>query len=422
MPIHIHRNDEPGRSDLWPEIEPSLLEDGRPALPSFPLDVLPQPWRDWVSDTAHGADAPDDYVAQAVLAAVAGLCGAGVTAQVTPSWSEPLVLWQALIGASSTGKTPALEAIRRPFAIVEQMLRRDGGAADAVAACPPSVLLWRDESMPWLAGLGRKKNDDSARSQLLDAWSAGNKLPVSVIGSLHPERLADSLEGTGDGMAARFLYAWPEPPPYRSLLDGKPPHEDEAVNMLHRIAGAVGTADHPLVLAFDEAALKAFDHFLARLHGEVRRAEGLEAGWLGKGRGTVARLAGVLALLDWSRRAGTDRPPRIISRDHLQAASRLWEGYFRPHARAVFDRGAPIDRDRQARRVIHWIEARGVTEVSREDVRRGALCQSVTAHDADQVIFRLECAGILRATSHEPSGPAARRGAGRSIRRYVRKR
>ena len=121
MAIYIHRDDEPDGSELWPEIEPSLLEDGRPALPSFPLDVLPRPWRDWVADTAHGAGAPDYYVAQAVLAAVAGVCGAGVAAQVTPSWSEPLVLWQALVGAPATGKTPALDAIRRPLAIVEQM-------------------------------------------------------------------------------------------------------------------------------------------------------------------------------------------------------------------------------------------------------------------------------------------------------------
>ena len=42
----------------WPEPEPSLLEDGRPVLPAFPLDVLPQPWREWVSDAAGGAGAP----------------------------------------------------------------------------------------------------------------------------------------------------------------------------------------------------------------------------------------------------------------------------------------------------------------------------------------------------------------------------
>src|SRR5216684_574616 len=112
----------------WPTPDPSLLEDGRPVVPAFPLDALPQPWREWVSDTACGAGAPIDYVAQAVLGAVAGLCGAGVKACVTQSWSEPLVLWQALVGAPSAGKTPALDAIGRPLATVEKLLRRDAGA------------------------------------------------------------------------------------------------------------------------------------------------------------------------------------------------------------------------------------------------------------------------------------------------------
>jgi hypothetical protein len=88
----------------WPAPDPSLLEDGRPVVPVFPLDAVPQPWREWVSDTAGGAGAPVDYVAQAVLGAVAGLCGAGVRASVSPSWSEPLVLWQALVGAPSAGE------------------------------------------------------------------------------------------------------------------------------------------------------------------------------------------------------------------------------------------------------------------------------------------------------------------------------
>ncbi len=129
--------DEPGRGSArptyagapagWPAPDPSLLDDGRPVVPAFPLDTVPQPWREWVSDTAGGAGAPVDYVAQAVLGAVAGLCGAGVKACVTPSWSEPLVLWQALVGAPSAGKTPALDAIGRPLATVEKLLQRDAG-------------------------------------------------------------------------------------------------------------------------------------------------------------------------------------------------------------------------------------------------------------------------------------------------------
>ena len=280
---------EPGRSPAkpsfarapagWPVLDPSLLEDGRPVVPAFPLDALPQPWREWVSDTACGAGAPVDYVAQALLGAVAGLCGAGVRACVTQSWSEPLVLWQALVGAPSAGKTPALDAIGRPLASVEKLLQRDSGAgaspvqtvagpvqggklvvreADlaaltrSVVARPPGVLLWRDEPCtPWLSALARETRYARPRGPFVDAWSAAGGLPVSVLCSLHPDGFVEALEGTPDGLATRFLFAWPGSPAPRGLSADAPLREDEAVTMLHRIGGAVGTPDKPLTLAFD---------------------------------------------------------------------------------------------------------------------------------------------------------------------------
>ena len=157
------------------------------------------------------------------------------------------------------------------------------------------------------------------------------------------------------------------------------------------------------------------------------------AGWLGKGRGTVARLAAVLALLDWTaNRPSNALPPTVITTQHLCAAWDLWERYYRPHAQAVFDRAGPADGDRQgkhkarqhARRVIGWIRARGVKEISREEVRREALSQRVNAAGADEVILALEQAGVLREVEvdEEDYPPAAaRRGAGRSIRRLLAK-
>jgi hypothetical protein len=107
-----------------------------------------------------------------------------------------------------------------------------------------------------------------------------------------------------------------------------------------------------------------------------------------------------------------DRLPRTIGRDRVQAAIRLWSDYFRPHARAVFDRGAPTTQAVQSRRVIHWLQARRASEVSREEVRRNALCHAVNAGAAEQVIFCLERAAVLRPLRDEPfsrNGRPARR-------------
>jgi hypothetical protein len=68
--------------DDWREVDLSILEEKRAAVPPFPLDLLPQPWRDWTSDTASSTAASVDYVAQTVLAALAGLCGAGVAVRI----------------------------------------------------------------------------------------------------------------------------------------------------------------------------------------------------------------------------------------------------------------------------------------------------------------------------------------------------
>lgn len=57
----------------WSEIDLSILDEKRAAVPPFPLDLLPQPLRDWISDTASSTSAPVDYVAQTVWAALAGL-------------------------------------------------------------------------------------------------------------------------------------------------------------------------------------------------------------------------------------------------------------------------------------------------------------------------------------------------------------
>jgi hypothetical protein len=80
----------------WGEIDTAFLEEARPPVPAFPLDLLPPFWRDWVGDTAGALSAPVDYVAQSLLAAVSGLSGAGASVRIGPRWAEPLVLWQAL--------------------------------------------------------------------------------------------------------------------------------------------------------------------------------------------------------------------------------------------------------------------------------------------------------------------------------------
>ena len=155
-------------------------------------------------------------------------------------------------------------------------------------------------------------------------------------------------------------------------------------------------------MSLDEAGASAFNAFLARLHAEVRQAEGLEAAWLGKGRGTVACLAATFALMSWSLTAPADRP-RTVGVDPVDRAVSLWSDYYRPHANAFFGSAVTTDVDCQARRVVRWLQADGRPVVSRMEVTRLALGRTVDARGADRVIARLVEAGALRAIA--PEGP-----------------
>lgn len=394
-------------SSQWPEIDPSLLEERRGMLPSFPTDLMPLPWRAWLTNTAASAGAPIDYVAQALFAAVSGLCGAGAAVQVTPTWQEPLVLWQLAVGRVSSGRSPARASTRRMLATIEeeaqaivvddaQVHRVDEVAAANARGC----LLWRDEAGDWLTCL--KAEDDRRRRLWLQSWSAGSSAPaatadsaaVSILGAVQPEQLGRLFQDAED-LAARYLYAWPHQPPFRSVVGSPSPDDGEALSRLRRIARKVGTVRDPLVLLVDERGLGALDTFMANLHAALREAEGLEEAWMGKGRGTVVRLAGVLELLDWSA-TGSASPPGHIGRERIEAAAVLWEGYFRPHATSLFMRTMPTTTEVQARRVARWLRSKGMTCVTREQVRREGLSRTVKASDADQVLYRLRSANIVR--------------------------
>lgn len=387
----------------WPRLDGALLSDKGPAVPRFPLDVLPPPWRAWITDTATAANVPADYVAQAVLAAVAGLCGAGVWVSVSAVWSCPVSLWLAVVGAPSSGKSPALAAMRRLLRVLESEDAEDapdgtgrrkrsplvvaGGSfeavVDATQANQRGVILWRDEPEGCFAPL-----PGGGGVRALDPY------PVTILGALEPDRLPGTLQRGEATVAARFLYAVPAPPAFQPLAERKPARDDDALALLRAIRGKAGTMADPLCVHVDDDGLAALDRFLGNVHADLRAAEGLLAAWLGKGRGIVPKLAAVLHLLDWSARQSAALPD--IGRDAIERAIALWSGYYRAHAEAFFGDAAPSDVAARARRVVRWLKSCDLDEVSREDIRRTALGQTVNACDADRVLARLTEAGVLR--------------------------
>jgi hypothetical protein len=72
----------------------------------------------------------------------------------------------------------------------------------------------------------------------------------------------------------------------------------------------------------------------------------------------------------------------------------------------------PSDFERRVRRVARWLQEEGSAVVSREDIRRRALGQTVNANDTDQVLYRLHFLGFVR------PGRCEDRGSGRPAKRW----
>jgi hypothetical protein len=216
------------------------------------------------------------------------------------------------------------------------------------------------------------------------------------MGGLAPADLVEVFGQRGEALAARFLYAWPEPAA-RAALSAEPADDDNVRCMLRRILGIGGTLAEPGTIDFEAEAITRFEQLLPLVRQRWRDAEGWEAAWLGKGAGMIVRLAGLLTLMHWAQGSKDEVPPEGVTARRLDEAYALWAGYFHPHAQSVFQGGGGGDRDGTARRVARWLRRAGLDQVSREDIRRDALRRSVDAGGTDQVIERLEAGGVLRA-------------------------
>jgi len=118
-----------GHAEPAPESH-ELAETGTPApwVP-FPVNVLPEPVREFTAAAADALGCDASYVALPMLATLAGCVGTSRQIRLKQSWAEPCVLWCVSIGRSGTLKSPAWEAAIRPLQTVQTRAFRDHAAA-----------------------------------------------------------------------------------------------------------------------------------------------------------------------------------------------------------------------------------------------------------------------------------------------------
>lgn len=85
------------------------------AYTPFPVDVLPEPIRSFVADAAKAIVCDASYIALPLLSGLASAIGNTHRIALKRGWSEPAIVWTAIVGDSGTAKSPALELGLRPI-------------------------------------------------------------------------------------------------------------------------------------------------------------------------------------------------------------------------------------------------------------------------------------------------------------------
>jgi hypothetical protein len=78
----------------------------------FPLGALPEPIRSYVDAGAAAINCDPSFIALPMLSMLAGAIGNSRRVVVKRGWSEPAILWTAIIGESGTTKSPAVDLAR----------------------------------------------------------------------------------------------------------------------------------------------------------------------------------------------------------------------------------------------------------------------------------------------------------------------
>jgi hypothetical protein len=292
-------------------------------------------------------------------------------------------------------------------------------------ARPQGMLMLSDELASLFLNMSRYSGGQD-NEFWLEAWNGGSYtvermgrppivvdyLLVGVVGGLQPDKLARSFKGDHDGMYSRVLFAWPPEPGYRPLTNDVTEIEPEIINAITRILALDGGrgADGefaPRSVPLSTQAIETFEQFRQFVHAGKHSLDGREREWWSKAPAHVLRLAGTLSYLYWAMSEGEE--PNFIEECFLSAAVKLVRDYFWPHSRAALRQIGLSERHANARRVLRWIAAQNLAEVSIQGIRRDALAQSLDAEQTRDLLENLEKAGWLRKKTTKTTGRARHR-------------
>lgn len=273
------------------------------------------------------------------------------------------------------------------------------------------LLLVRDEGAGWLGQMDKYGGNGSDRAMWLEAFGGRpyvldrvkadkpirtESLAVSIVCGIQPDRLVTLLlSGDDDGLAARFLWAWPEPQkPRRPTrgLDAK-----GALVRLRRLLALLALSANAWIGLSGPAAglIQAWREEVAEKETQV---SGLMVSWLGKLPGYAVRLSLVLEYLWWCGEEELSPEPQEISAEATHAAIAFLDAYAVPMAHRVFGDAGVSQADRDTHSLAKWLTGQKSLPgtVNARELRRGGALPTQDPERYDQALQELSEAGWLR--------------------------
>jgi hypothetical protein len=449
----------------------------RPVLPykPFPLDALPEPIRQYVGDAAAAIGCDPAFIAVPMLAAIAAAIGNTRRVKLKRNWTEPAVIWAAVVAESGTHKSPCLELALAPVRqrqtdafrewrdAINDYKKQDSEKRGKPPVCkrflvsdttvealsvihqdtPRGLMLVRDELGGWLGGMDayRPKGKGGDVPHFLEMHRAGPLLidrksdrenpihipnaAVSIAGTIQPETLRRALgrEHFEDGLAARFLLTMPSRQRRQwSEREIGADVQKAVARVFSRLYGLGFDPAHndyrPTVLPLSKKAKDAWVAFYDAHASEQADLEGdLAAAW-SKLEAYCARLALVIELVKWAalpppkgntladQLAGSFGPDAVQSAS-IAAAVKL-VGWFGHEARRVYAALGDSDEERERRRLVGWIQARGGAVTARELQQYGHTRYRGSVEDADAALDQLAASGAGTWVSVNPGDKGGR--------------
>jgi len=131
---------------------------GPPRFDPFPVDAIPEPIRSYIIEGARAIGCDACYLALPVLAGLASAIGNTRRLAIKRSWSEPPILWCAIVGESGTAKSPAMELALRPIRSRQHRAMKEH--AEAVKAWEADYARWEVEHANWKKAAAKGDESD----------------------------------------------------------------------------------------------------------------------------------------------------------------------------------------------------------------------------------------------------------------------